>query len=181
LNPAAPIRVPAEKLRWHCDPSAFALASDSADDVGAFGQERALEALRFGLEIEAAGYHVFVAGLAGTGRVTVVRRLLQRFSDRQAIVTDKAYIHCFDDPSRPRLLQLPAGRIRPFAQRMEELASELLARLEALGEDAQHWKRRRRLGEALTEASTRELEQLTEAARAEGFSIFEVKEHPQTD
>jgi lon-related putative ATP-dependent protease len=177
VSSAAPIRVPPEQLRWRCDAAGFDTLGDAVEDVGAFGQERALEALHFGLEVEAAGYHVFVAGLAGTGRIALVRRLLERLSDRQAIVTDKAYVHNFEDPSRPRLLQLPAGRIRAFAQRMDELASELLVRLEALGEDAQHWKRRRRLGEALSEASTRELEQLTEAARAEGFSIFEVKEH----
>lgn len=177
MSSAEPFRLPPDQLRWRCDPKLFSTpASGALDDLDAFGQERALEALRFGLELEAPGYHVFVSGMAGTGRVNVVRRVLERFADRQAIVTDKAYLHNFDDPSRPRLLQVPAGRIRPFAQRMEELAAELLARLEGLGEDAQHWKRRRRLGEALTEASTRELEQLADAARNDGFSIFEVKE-----
>jgi ATP-dependent Lon protease len=172
-----PLRLSPEQLRWRCDPAAFATAPGPIDELDAFGQERALEALHFGLELESPGYHVFVSGLAGSGRVAIVRRLLERFADRQAIVTDKAYLHNFEDPTRPRLLQLPAGRIRPFAQRMGELGDELLARLEAVGEDAQHWKRRRRLGDALTEASTRELEQLTEAARADGFSLFEVKEH----
>ena len=175
-----PLRLKPEQLRWRCDPAAFATPPGPIDELDAFGQERALEALHFGLELESPGYHVFVSGLAGSGRVAIVRRLLERFADRQAIVTDKAYLHSFDDPSCPRLLQLPAGRIRPFAQRMHELGAEMLARLEAVGEDAQHWKRRRRLGDALTEASTRELEQLADDARADGFAIFDVKEHGYT-
>jgi len=175
-----PLRLTPDQLRWRCDPAAFATPPGPIDELDAFGQERALEALHFGLELESPGYHVFVSGLAGSGRVAIVRRLLERFADRQAIVSDKAYLHNFDDPSRPRLLELPAGRIRPFAQRMHELGAEMLARLEAVGEDAQHWKRRRRLGDALTEASTRELEQLADDARADGFAIFDVKEHGYT-
>lgn len=177
MSAPEPLRLAPDQLRWRCDPAAFATTPGPIDEVDAFGQERALETLHFGLELESPGYHVFVSGLAGSGRVAIVRRLLERFADRQAIVTDKAYLHCFDDPSRPRLLELPAGRIRPFAQRMHELGGELFARLEAVGEDAQHWKRRRRLGDALTEASTRELEQLSDDARAAGFAIFEAKEH----
>ncbi|MCL6549194.1 MAG: AAA family ATPase, partial [Alicyclobacillus sp.] len=36
------------------------------------GQDRALQALKFGLSIESEGFNVFVAGEAGTGRSTAV-------------------------------------------------------------------------------------------------------------
>jgi len=77
VSSAEPLRLSPDQLRWRCDPSVFAAPAGALDDLDAFGQERALEALRFGLEIESPGYHVFVSGLAGTGRVAVVHRLLR--------------------------------------------------------------------------------------------------------
>lgn len=40
------------------------------------GQERALRALRFGLEIRESGFNVYTAGAQGTGRMTAVRSFL---------------------------------------------------------------------------------------------------------
>ncbi|MSR46415.1 MAG: ATP-binding protein [Planctomycetes bacterium] len=166
----------ASSLRWNCQlpPTAATVGSDELDLLG---QERALAALRLGLEIDAPGYHVFVSGLPGTGRAQAVRRLLEGLADRCAVVADKGYVHGFIDPGRPRLLELPAGRMRPFARRMEELGQELIARLDALADDEAHLRRRRRLETALGESSTRQLEELAAAARPVGLSLYEVKEH----
>ena len=58
--------LPAEVLRWTCDPAK--LAFESTQDVepitGVVGQDDAVEALRFGLETNAPGQNVFVRGLA---------------------------------------------------------------------------------------------------------------------
>ena len=41
------------------------------------GQERAMKALRMGLELYRPGYNVFVCGLVGTGRTSTVKRMLE--------------------------------------------------------------------------------------------------------
>ncbi|MBL8841204.1 MAG: AAA family ATPase [Planctomycetes bacterium] len=171
-----PTGLPVAQLRWRCQlpASAVDVASDELDRLG---QRRALDALRLGLEIDAPGYHVFVSGLPGTGRVQAVRRLLAGLADRCAVVADKAFVHDFADPARPRLIELPSGRMRPFAQRMAELATDLVAKLDALAEDEAHLRRRRRLEQALAEASSRQLAELAAAAQPAGLSLYEVKEH----
>ncbi len=72
--------LPTTALRWHCD--ADALPFDSTREVdpipGVIGQEIAVEALEFGLETNAPGQNVFVRGLSGTGRMTLVKRLLAK-------------------------------------------------------------------------------------------------------
>jgi predicted ATP-dependent protease len=166
----------AAQLRWRCPPPA-ATPDRGQEEIDLVGQERAVAALRLGLEIDAPGYHVFVSGLPGSGRAQAVKRLLEGLSDRCSVVADKAFVHGFADPARPTLLELPAGRMRPFAARMDELANDLIARLDALAEDEAHLKRRRRLEEALGEASTRRLQELAAATRPSGLSLYEVKEH----
>jgi hypothetical protein len=59
--------VPLEKLRWRCDPEK--LEFQSTEDIPIseeiIGQERALEAIRLGLDIDGFGYNIFVTGLVG--------------------------------------------------------------------------------------------------------------------
>lgn len=177
MPPPDPTALRAAELRWRCDPACVAEGGVASDEFDRVGQARALAALRLGLEIDAPGYHVVVSGLPGSGRVQTVKRLLAGLADRCAVVPDRGFVHGFADPARPRLLELPGGRIRPFAARMDELARDLIARLEALGEDEATLKRRRRLEEALGEASGRSLAEVAAAARGAGLSLYEVKEH----
>ena len=73
----------ADNLRWRCDPAklSFKTTADLEPIVGVVGQDDAVEALRFGLEIDAPGQNIFVRGLTGTGRMTLVRRLLEEVQD----------------------------------------------------------------------------------------------------
>ncbi len=115
--------LPADALRWHCDPSAlgFATTAEVEPVEGIVGQPSAVEALRFGLEIDAPGQNVFVRGVAGTGRLTLVRRLLEEVEPEAPPAPDYAYVHNFECPDRPILLRLPRGRGEGFRDGMEEL------------------------------------------------------------
>ncbi|MDH3269588.1 MAG: AAA family ATPase, partial [Ignavibacteria bacterium] len=57
-----------EDLRWKCDPDIFKF--DSTEDLkpieGILGQERALKALKLGVEMRAPGYNIFIAGMSGS-------------------------------------------------------------------------------------------------------------------
>ncbi|WP_156303111.1 AAA family ATPase, partial [Methylogaea oryzae] len=50
----------------------FDTTEELADVELAIGQARALEAIRFGVEIRQKGYNIFVLGPAGAGRRTAV-------------------------------------------------------------------------------------------------------------
>lgn len=41
------------------------------------GQERAIQAIDFGLNIKGPEYNIFVTGLEGTGKATIVRKLVE--------------------------------------------------------------------------------------------------------
>ncbi len=58
-------------MRLQCTPTVF--KCDSTEELrpkdGIIGQDRALSALKFGLNIAKAGFNIYVSGLAGTGSV----------------------------------------------------------------------------------------------------------------
>jgi len=131
--------LPAEKLRWHCDPASlpFETTKDAEALPGVVGQDSAVEALQFGLECGAAGQNIFVRGLSGTGRMRLVRRMLEEMQPTCEKKQDRCYVHNFSEPDRPRLISLPAGRARAFRRRVQDFAEFLRDGLpEALNADS---------------------------------------------
>ena len=87
-------RLDVKKLRWKCDPEklGFETTADFACCHEIFGQDRALNAIRLGLEIESPGYNIYVSGLTGTGKTTAIKQLLQNMkSDRPSSATSATY------------------------------------------------------------------------------------------
>lgn len=118
------LRIPSDQLRWTCDPawvSSFGTTAELEPIPGVIGQDDAIESLRFGLEINAPGQNVFVRGIVGTGRLTLLKRMLQEVRLACPLAPDRCYVHDFEDEGRPRELVLPRSRARAFAARVEEL------------------------------------------------------------
>src|SRR2546421_7242209 len=120
--------IPAKQLRWHCDPDRIRVKT--TDDAKAskeiIGQERALRALRLGLEMKHPGYNVFVTGFSGTGRMTTIKRLLADFQKRLIPLNDRCYVHNFKNSDQPLLITLPAAKGVQFRQDMENLVQDLV-------------------------------------------------------
>jgi ATP-dependent Lon protease len=160
LRPARPYQsLPVEALRWRCDPQAlpFSSTAEIAPVDGVIGQDTAVEALRFGLEIYAPGQNVFVRGLTGTGRMTLVSRLLEDMRPACPRAKDCCYVHDFDHPDRPKLINVPRGKGPDLRQRVEELADFIRDQLEtALTSESLEARRA-----ALEQAAQRQVEKVT--------------------
>lgn len=89
------------------------------------GQERAVKALQFGLELLAPGYNVFVGGIPGTGKSTIVKSLVENFAANKPVPPDWIVVFNFRDENHPRVFQLPAGKGNKFSKQMKRLISSL--------------------------------------------------------
>ncbi len=128
--------VPADDLRWRCDPDIFATISPSTESTAALiGQPGAIEALELGLEMDAPGYNIFVCGPSGTGKMSTVRSLLRGGARRRGPLRDYAYVQNFDDPDQPLLLAMPAGEGRRFRRAFEAFVDELTEQVRRRLED----------------------------------------------
>jgi lon-related putative ATP-dependent protease len=111
-------RVPADWLDFQ--------TTDELDPSdGIIGQERAMTAVQTGLKIRTRGYNIFAVGDAGSGKTSILKRILTAQAEQESIPEDIIYVHDFDAPDRPRPIFLPAGRGRDVAREMERLVREL--------------------------------------------------------
>ena len=86
-----------DQLYTVCDPADLALtATDRSVEVSdSLGQDRALEAIRFGVGIKRDGFNIFAYGPSGTGKHMLVRRQLEAAAAEMPTPSDWCYVNNF--------------------------------------------------------------------------------------
>ena len=116
------LAVPVEKLRWRLDPAQ--LPFKSTDDLQPhdqiIGQNRGVEAFKFGVGMRKKGYNIFVTGPTGSGRLATVKRMLQEHGKSDKVPDDLCYVNNFKRPESPILLRFAAGMGAEFKKQMHE-------------------------------------------------------------
>ncbi len=118
-------------LRRRCDPKQFSFkTTDELEDVpGIVGQPRAVEAVKFGLEIQREGYNIFAIGPIGTGKHSLVRQFLEERALSAPVPDDWCYVANFEQPHKPCALHLPPGQGSALRQDMEEIVEQVVPAL----------------------------------------------------
>ena len=166
--------LPADALRKRFDPSDFEF--ETTDNLPAetevVGQDRAVEALDFGMSIDADGYNVFALGPPGTGRRQLVHHLLEEQAAGEETPPDLCYVNNFDDEREPRALRLPAGRGCELKDDVDALIEELQTALPGTFESEEYRSRREMIQEEVQEGQEAALEDLQARAREDGIALI---------
>ena len=114
--------LPVSELRHETDPAEFPFqtTADLTLKEEVIGQARAVHAIEFGLSIKNHGYNIFVSGVPGTGRNSIVKSLVKRISQDLPAPDDWCYINNFKDPDRPLAVRLPPGKGGEFRRDVEK-------------------------------------------------------------
>ena len=88
-------------------------------------QDRAIRAIHMGLSIQRPGYNIYVAGIEGTGKTSVMRQFLERWSANSPAPSDWVYLYNFADTEVPRVVKLPRGDGKKLKKNMEHLVKAL--------------------------------------------------------
>ncbi len=88
-------------------------------------QDRAVRAINLGLGIRKPGYNIYASGEAGTGKTSVIKRFLEKWSAKSPTPNDLVYIYNFDHPECPLAIELEPGEARRFRKRMDKIIRDL--------------------------------------------------------
>ena len=172
--------VPVEKLRWRCDPNS--LPYETTDSIPPcseiIGQERALEAVRIGLDINSIGYNIFVTGLAGTGRFTTIKTALERLDVKGRIPNDICYVNNFKNSDMPHMLLLPAGQGITFKKEMEMLIETLKKKIPLIFENETYLNKKKELVEGFRNRQAEMFREFEKKVNREGFALVQVQMGP---
>ena len=85
------------------------------------GQNRALSAINFGIQMPPNGYHIVSSGPKGVGRTSLTLDVISQYAKTLPTPDDWCYVANFDDFNKPQALKLPAGQGLIFAKEMNRL------------------------------------------------------------
>jgi lon-related putative ATP-dependent protease len=177
VNNAKHKEVPPEKLRWQCDPNSlvFKTTDELKSTECIIGQERALKAIKLGLEVKSPGYNIYAAGLTGTGKSSTIKFILEQIDTKGPIPDDIFYVHNFSHPDMPKVLQLPAGKGVSFADDMDDLINSLRKTLPKIFESKEYKKRSKEVLADIEKHINNLYERLEEKFSKEGFAMVNVQ------
>lgn len=93
------------------------------------GQKRAVQSIDFGLNMKSPGYNIFVTGLAGTGKSSIVKDIVSRYAENLPAPDDWCMVNNFKDEYCPRALRVPSGKGTSFSKSINRLIEDLKAEL----------------------------------------------------
>ncbi|MEX5587576.1 MULTISPECIES: Lon protease family protein [Pseudomonas] len=171
---AARLRLAPEALTRRFSPEQFAFTH--TDDLepfrGVLGQERAVEALQFGVAMPRPGYNVYVMGEPGTGRFSFVKRYLKAEGKRQQTPADWVYVNNFEDSREPRALELPSGTASEFISDMGGLIDNLLATFPAVFEHPSYQQKKGAIDRAFNQRYDRALDVIERASLEKDVALY---------
>jgi lon-related putative ATP-dependent protease len=135
------------------------------------GQDRAVQALQFGLQIKDEGFNVYVAGVPGTGRKTAVVNFLEETAKQMSTPPDWCYVNNFDDPDKPNAMKLPAGMGIEFKKDMDELVEELVSVIINAFQSEDYQQKRQEVLEEYNRKKEELSQKISEKAKEEGFAL----------
>ncbi|HPU21561.1 MAG TPA: ATP-binding protein [Thermoclostridium caenicola] len=165
--------LPAKALRRECDPSLFDFehTGQLPPTRELIGQQRAVEATEFGLAIQLDGYNIYMAGESGEGKTRYALECAQKQAKHMPVPDDWCYVYNFEDATRPRAINLPAGMGREFKKDMEEFVRIIEQEMDKAFNGDEYEAERTRIIKRFRERKDELVMKLSQEAQERGFRV----------
>ena len=168
-----PIRLTPEELRWTLDLSTLPFATtdelEPLDEI--LGQDRGVDALRFGIGVRRPGYNILVTGAPGSGRMDAVKKVLDLAVQDGKAPGDLCYLNNFKDPEAPILVRLGPGQGARLRKSMQSLVDELRKEVPKLFESPEYLARKNEINEAYEKKTASFFLNLEKQVKEAGFAL----------
>ena len=171
--------IPPEQLAWRCDLTflPFTCTADMTPLEDFIGQDRAIRAIEFGLGVNKPGFNIFVTGLTGTGKTSIIKAFLKKLTSTTVAAAatetpdDWCYVYNFADPDRPQALKIRRGLGKALKSDMEQLIQNLQRDAKKMFESDDFARQRQAPIEQLQKKQQEMMEGLMEQAGRAGFTL----------
>ena len=164
----------AEMLYRRCDAAKFNFKSTAdLEELSEFvGQDRALQAVQFGVGIQQQGFNLFLLGPAGTGKHRTVRAFLSKRAAREASPDEWCYVNNFEKPDTPRALRLPPGSGVRLREDMRHLVDDLRSTIPSAFESENYRARKHVIEQEIKEKQEKAFEEVQQQGATKDIALL---------
>jgi len=159
------------RARCHSCGLQFETTRDVPPLTGFIGQQRAERALEFGLAMDRPGYNIYVSGIPGLGKNSLIQTMVGKVAAQRPVPQDWCYVYNFDKPDQPLALSFPPGGGAEFAERVDRLIERLQEQINQTLESEEYARRKAELLEQYSKGSQQLLLDLEGFAQERGFIL----------
>lgn len=144
-------------------------------NINFIGQERAQQALEFGLEMDMKGYNLFVMGEPATGRHTLIDNHIQLVARERQTPYEWCYVNNFEDSRAPNFIRLRAGESKKLVDVVDSFIEELLDTFPAAFDNPAYQRKVRAIERKFNDKYEHALEVVETKALEQNVILYEEK------
>ncbi|QNO16186.1 AAA family ATPase [Alkalicella caledoniensis] len=153
----------------HINEFDFQTTEDLEPLKGIIGQDRAVEALSFGLQVKKKGYNIYVAGTSGTGRSSYANSITESLAKGMEKPKDWLYVYNFKKPDSPKALSINSGEGERFKKDIECTVVKMIKEIPSAFDSSDYHNKRNEILRQFQQKSLEVLRVLNEVAEEYGF------------
>ncbi|MDJ0817007.1 MAG: ATP-binding protein [Desulfobacterales bacterium] len=169
-------------LRGVCDHRVFKFKNTAEikplDEI--IGQERAVQALEFGLNMNHSGYNIFVTGLEGTGKSTIINDYVTKHAAKLPRPNDWCLVNNFKDEFRPLAVEVPSGKAISLSRKINRLLQKLKTDLPAAFESEPYLNRLSAIKNKYADKQNRVFQKIEAFAARNSLQIIKTEDEYET-
>ncbi len=171
-------QIEASEASRRCNPDDFSFENTAELEklTQIIGQERALEALDFGISIRRPGFNLFVIGPEGSGRHSVIQSFIASRAQEDSLPSDWCYVQQFKQPHSPLALKFESGMGHVFKHDIDELISTLKTTLPRVFEGEAYLTRNNRINHTLQQNIERLYTEVENRAKNEKIAVVKTED-----
>ena len=167
-------RLDLDQLYRTCNPELlpFKTTETLEDFNGIYGQERAVEAMEFGIGMHRPGYNLFVMGHNQSGRFSFVMETLKREAKKAKKPLDWCYLNNLTDPRHPQAFYFAPGKGSVFKTDIQHLLEAVASELPTAYENPTYQRAKSRIDRDFNRQYDLALEQVENRARSKSIALY---------
>jgi lon-related putative ATP-dependent protease len=166
--------VPVEELRAHVDPQSLSFENTASLEPPVerlLGQERASDAIKFGMGIKEHNYHIFIAGPPKAGLTYAARTYLEEQAKKEPTPPDWCYVYNFKEQDKPKSLKVSAGQGKELKKDMQEFIGALQTKVPEVFDSDDYRARDEELQQGFEQYRRKTIDGLSDLAKGQGFML----------
>ena len=174
VNMDSATRLDIDQLYRTCNPELlpFKTTETLEDFTGIYGQERAVEAMEFGMGMHRPDYNLFVMGHSQSGRFSFVMDTLKRQAKKAKKPLDWCYLNNLTDLRHPQAFYFAPGKGAVFKSDIQSLLESMASELPAAFENPSYQRAKSRIERDFNKLYDLALEQVENRARSKSIALY---------
>lgn len=140
--------------------------------TGFFGQERALEAMSFGVGMRRPGYNLFVMGNPHTGRFSFAMENLKSIAKKEKKPSDWCYLNNLQDNRYPLAIELQPGKAAHLRRDHKRLIETIMTELPASFENPSYQRKKSKIERDFNRHYDQAIDAVERRAREHSIALY---------